>query len=351
MEDYLDKCLTSLVLSDSESELMYHLEVIVVNDGSIDRSSEIAHSYEAKYPNTFKVIDKENGNYGSCINVGLQIATGQYIKILDADDSFDTATFKRFLEFLNNVDVDAVINDYDIVNLSGEVTETFSYSALSVGTDFVLSNMSEYYCDIQMRSVTYRTELVRDIDYHQSEGLFYTDQEWIFFPLSQSKCLQYFPGRLYKYLIGREGQTVNIKVWKKSFWMEIQVLRKMLLTYTSHINSIGHDYLQIRILDRFNTIFNALLFYIPSAKNEAEVRKFDYEFLKLCPDLHSITNLFFYPLGHKYHFYYVRLWRFGVSRRGIKFFMSVVFFYNHHICREVPSKPSLAKIYKTISSK
>ena len=65
MEQYLDRCLTSLIIDDDKMAL---LEVLVVNDGSKDRSSEIAHSYEARYPDTFRVIDKENGNYGSCIN-------------------------------------------------------------------------------------------------------------------------------------------------------------------------------------------------------------------------------------------------------------------------------------------
>ena len=72
MQDYLHRCLDSLVLYDGT--LMEQLEVLVINDGSKDNSSAIAHEYEAKSPNTFLVIDKENGNYGSCINRGLKEA-------------------------------------------------------------------------------------------------------------------------------------------------------------------------------------------------------------------------------------------------------------------------------------
>ena len=82
MEAYLDKCLTSLIVGESGEEQMCMLEVLVINDGSTDDSSAIAHRYEERYPQTFKVIDKENGNYGSCINVALSVATGKYIKIL-----------------------------------------------------------------------------------------------------------------------------------------------------------------------------------------------------------------------------------------------------------------------------
>ena len=86
MEKYLNKCLDSLIV-----ENMNLLEVLIINDGSKDNSSNIAHVYENKYPNTFRVIDKENGNYGSCINRGIKEAKGKYIKVLDADDSFNVS--------------------------------------------------------------------------------------------------------------------------------------------------------------------------------------------------------------------------------------------------------------------
>ena len=74
MQEYLQKCLSSLIVKKG----LETLEVLVVNDGSKDNSSIIAHEFEAKYPGVFRVIDKENGNYGSCINRGLKEATGKY---------------------------------------------------------------------------------------------------------------------------------------------------------------------------------------------------------------------------------------------------------------------------------
>ena len=91
MENYLEKCCDSLLLSEN----MDKIEVLIINDGSKDRTSQIAHEYENNYPMVFRVIDKENGNYGSCINVGLNVDKGKYIKILDADDRFDVSYFKE----------------------------------------------------------------------------------------------------------------------------------------------------------------------------------------------------------------------------------------------------------------
>ena len=125
MEKYLRKCLDSLIVSD---EKMQMLEVLVINDGSRDSSSLIAHEYEAKYPLTIRVVDKENGNYGSCINRGLKEATGKYVKVLDADDYFDTISFEQFIILLASTDADLVISDYSKVNEHGDILDDISFS-------------------------------------------------------------------------------------------------------------------------------------------------------------------------------------------------------------------------------
>ena len=86
VEKYINKCLDSLVVPDKQME---RLEVLAVNDGTPDNSALMAKEYEKKYPQTFKVIDKENGGHGSAWNRGVAEATGKYIKFLDSDDWFD----------------------------------------------------------------------------------------------------------------------------------------------------------------------------------------------------------------------------------------------------------------------
>ena len=97
MEQYLERCLTSLIIDSDQMDLM---QVLVINDGSKDRSSEIAHSFEDKYPHTYTVIDKENGNYGSCFNCGIELALGKFIRLLDADDWFNAEGLSEFINHL-----------------------------------------------------------------------------------------------------------------------------------------------------------------------------------------------------------------------------------------------------------
>ena len=76
---------------------MEKLDVIVVNDGSKDRTSEIAHEFAARHPGVVQVVDKTNGHYGSWDKEGLARARGAFVRMLDADDSFDRDGFAAFL--------------------------------------------------------------------------------------------------------------------------------------------------------------------------------------------------------------------------------------------------------------
>ena len=83
VEPYIDKCLSSLIVPEEQLPL---LEVIVVNDGTPDRSADMAREYEKRHPDVFRVIDKENGGHGSAWNRGVKEATGKYLRFLDSDD-------------------------------------------------------------------------------------------------------------------------------------------------------------------------------------------------------------------------------------------------------------------------
>ena len=107
MESLLGECLDSLLVHKNLDKL----DILVVNDGSKDKSSQIAHDYEHKYPGVITVIDKENGNYGSCINAVLPLAQGKYVKVLDADDKFNTINLDLFLNLLGDIESDLVLTD------------------------------------------------------------------------------------------------------------------------------------------------------------------------------------------------------------------------------------------------
>ena len=73
-EAFLKKCLESFLVAE---DIRGGLEVIIVNDGSMDGTQEVAEGYCNKYPDTFRVIRKENGGHGSAINTGAAAAAGK----------------------------------------------------------------------------------------------------------------------------------------------------------------------------------------------------------------------------------------------------------------------------------
>ena len=246
MEKYLDTCLTSLILDDKK--IMMKLEVLVVIDGANDRSSEIAHAYQNLYPNTFRVIDKENGNYGSCVNRGLKEAEGKYIKILDADDSFNTKGFAKFLQFLESANYDLILTDFDIVNDKGDVTankkrifKPGKYKFSDLSDDFIKNSLS-------MHEVTYKTDNIRQINYVQTEGISYTDQEWIFTPMITVNTIYYLDEVVYKYLLGRDGQTVDPKVQSKAIPQKFNTCLNLINTYSNiRIGRLYVEYLDYKL--------------------------------------------------------------------------------------------------------
>ena len=208
MEAYLPKCLGSLVINDKK--LRQKLDVIVVNDGSKDRTSEIAHEFEAKYPSVFRVIDKENGHYGSCINAALPVAAGLYIKILDADDSFNTAEFSDYLRTMTDLSepVDLILNDFEYCY---EDSESGSRGALGLkpGRCTLADVVKGFH--FGMHSIAYRTQILRDVNYRQTEKMLYTDIDWNTLPMRNVQTVYVIDKVVYRYLQGRAGQSVSVQ--------------------------------------------------------------------------------------------------------------------------------------------
>ena len=76
-EQHLSKCLDSICRED----ILDRLQIIIINDGSSDGTSILAHHYEKRFPQSIQVIDKENGGHGSGINAAIMYASGKYFLV------------------------------------------------------------------------------------------------------------------------------------------------------------------------------------------------------------------------------------------------------------------------------
>ncbi len=89
-EAYMEHCVDSLLVGGED------VEILIVDDGSKDRTAEIADAYAKKYPTIIRAIHQENGGHGEAVNAGIRNATGLYFKVVDSDDWVDEESYKKF---------------------------------------------------------------------------------------------------------------------------------------------------------------------------------------------------------------------------------------------------------------
>lgn len=186
--------------------------------------------------------------------------------MLDSDDWFDTANFKEFLQFLATVDVDLVISDFVEVNADGDVLKLYGYHLPQTPTRL---NQHPQCIDMWMHAVTYRTENLIGMNYRQTEGISYTDQEWIFLPMTTVKSMVGFPKAVYNYLVGRAGQTVDVSIKARCIQQEIESWKSMQSGYEM-LSRMGDasEYLWSRLYGRASYIYHFIILGARSNKSQ-----------------------------------------------------------------------------------
>lgn len=124
VEKYIAQCLESVI-----NQTYKNLEIIVINDGTKDRSADIAKEYAAK-DSRIKVYDFKNGGLSVARNRGLEIATGEYISYLDSDDWLDTKMYETLLETAMKNEADMV--KCGIIETNGAAEEKITFSDVKI---------------------------------------------------------------------------------------------------------------------------------------------------------------------------------------------------------------------------
>lgn len=226
VEKYLEKCLDSFCVP----EIMKDIEVLIVNDGSTDRTAEIAAEYVAKYPATFILINKENGGHGSTINTGIQAASGKYFKLVDADDWVERDGLIQLVEILKEQEVDAVLSPYYMVEAeNGKKTRMACYpvQAKSPNLKAETKQMKRFWNPV-MHTITYRTAILQKNFLPIDEHCFYVDVEYVFFYFRYVENVLIADTPVYNYLVGTSGQSVNMHNMVKRREQHLRVCKRLL---------------------------------------------------------------------------------------------------------------------------
>lgn len=239
---YMRKTIESLLVGGED------VEIIIVNDGSSDKTKEIGEEYVQKYPSIVRLINKENGGHGSAVNTGIENARGVYLKIVDSDDWVKESAYLAILEKLRELIggekvIDMFISNFVYEKVGEKRHKVMAYrQALPVDEVFTWKEVRHFSKGhyILMHSVIFRTKLLRECALQLPEHTFYVDNLYVFKPLPAVKNMYYLDVNFYRYFIGRDDQSVNEQVMISRIDQQIKV-NKLMVDFLSqnHLKSMN----------------------------------------------------------------------------------------------------------------
>lgn len=227
-QDYMEHCIESILPGGED------VEILIIDDGSKDRTAEIADAYVEKYPTIVRAIHQKNGGHGEAVNAGIRNATGLYFKVVDSDDWVDADAYKKILDKLRelaggSVSLDMLLANYVYEKEGAKHKRVMRQTGFPKNQIFTWSDVRHFHKGhyILMHSVIYRTKLLRECGLELPKHTFYVDNIYVYKPLPYVRTIYYMDVDFYRYYIGREDQSVNEKVMISRIDQQIRVNKIM----------------------------------------------------------------------------------------------------------------------------
>lgn len=228
-QDYMEHCIESILPGGED------IEILIIDDGSKDRTAEIADDYAKRYPSIIRAIHQENGGHGEAVNTGIRNASGLYFKVVDSDDWVDAEAYKKVLQTLRELTgskttLDMLLSNYVYEKEGVKNKKVMRQTGFPKDRLFTWSDVRHFYKGhyILMHSVIYRTKLLRECGLELPKHTFYVDNIYVYKPLPYVRTMYYLDVDFYRYYIGREDQSVNEKVMISRIDQQIRVNKIML---------------------------------------------------------------------------------------------------------------------------
>ena len=176
---YIEKCIQSIIFQSYKD-----LEIIIINDGSIDNTREICEKY-VKQDNRIKLINTENKGAGSARNTGIDVAKGEYISFIDSDDYVCPDYYSRMYRMIKEKNADIAEGHYkrvvgydeDVFTNTGEEQEYTNIEKLLI---LYGNNEIEYVNSVIVTNKLYRKRLFKEVRFPVNRII---DDEFIIYKL------------------------------------------------------------------------------------------------------------------------------------------------------------------------
>ncbi len=208
VEKYLCQCLDSVVV-----QTLQDIEIICINDGSTDASLQLLREYQAK-DGRIQIIDKPNSGYGHSMNMGLSVARGEYIGIVESDDFADKDMFARLYSVAVENDAELVRSNYWTYNekdgdVFQEMMEGCPYDEVIIPYETSL----KLWKDTFLWTSVYRKDFLNknDIWFNETPGASYQDVGFTLKVLSCAKRVVLIRDAFLHYRTDNAFSSVNSK--------------------------------------------------------------------------------------------------------------------------------------------
>lgn len=307
VEPYINKCLDSLVIVP---ELMEKMDVLIINDGTPDRSSEMSREYVKRYPMVFRQIDKENGGHGSVWNLGVKEAYGKYTRFLDSDDWLENLDL--LIERLESCDADLVITPtlchcpneelwkQEILDMEfGKVydADTFDWLHNRSHGNYVFHH-----------SCTYKTEIFRQYLPLFLEKQPYDDVVLGAASIIGANSLVAYDFVLYHYLMDREGQSISMDVQRKNLGAKIKTEKhtiEFIETHPVDNTSTKYGYFKRKLPKIYNFGYKGF-FAFTYKENKRLTREWDQWVRELNPSMNTVWIRLYRLLPYRFYWLFAK---------------------------------------------
>lgn len=239
VEPYIEKCINSIL-----KQTLKNFEIILVDDGSPDKSGEICDRY-AKIDNRIRVIHKENGGLSSARNEGLKHCIGEYVTFIDSDDylCYDKA-YEEMYELSKKEGSDIVsgnciwyYSDNDNCPMDRNM-EIFKNSPM-IAEEFFLASLKSGRTYAPVWLNIYRRSLLIENNITFKEGIYHEDEEFTPRIILKANLISIYTKEFYVY-VQRENSITNNKLNKKNGFDMINICYDL----NSIINEIKNNELK-----------------------------------------------------------------------------------------------------------
>lgn len=281
VEKFLENTLESFV----DERVLSAIEVLIVDDGSKDATAEIGKKYEEKYPDTFRVISKENGGHGSTINRGIQEARGKYFKVVDGDDWVDQDGFAELVHRLKNCNIDYIFTNYYEVNDGTGELNPVTFPGIEKEIEMPFEKIANE-TRISMHALIIKTSILKENHIRLDEHCFYVDVEYILYPIPYVNSVIYFDIFVYMYRLAQVNQSVSMLGYQKHLQNHIDVVLHILDYINEYKKSPDYDtkkdiYMARRIAEMVQTQADIFMSFPLSDKTiSKKFKEFDNEVKK-----------------------------------------------------------------------